>query len=108
MKPNTSIQEILVMITTSFSQRQLCDTNTQDRPNNLSTKEQLEVACWNGLLPEMLPEVMHEPGSNEKLFIWQVDVRESYLRISMAVCPTVLEEYFALDPYVFLRTKRMN
>jgi hypothetical protein len=108
MKTDSTILEILLFTTTSFSQRQLCETDARDRDNNLAPAEQLEAACWNGLLHEMLPEVLYAPNSHEKLFLWQVDMRENYLRISMAACPPVLEEYFTLDPHIFLQTKRMN
>ena len=106
MKNNLITQEILLMTATSFSHRQLCETNPLDKNNCFSTVEQLEAACWNGLLPEMLPEVV--PATGNKLYLWQIDMRGSYLRLSMSNRPPYLERYFSLDPHIFLQAKRMN
>jgi len=107
MKTNSVIREILFVTTTSFSKRQLCETDAQDRSSNLAPAEQLEAACWNGLVDELLPEIMHFPFA-EKLFLWQVEMRESYLRLSMGISPPVLEKQFTLDPHNFLCRQEMN
>ncbi len=107
MKNNSIFREILFVTTTSFSKRQLCETDVQDRTSNLAPEEQLEAACWNGLVDEMLPETMHLPFT-QKLFLWQIEMRKSYLRLSMGLCPPVLEKQFALDPHNFLCTQEMN
>src|SRR5688572_525230 len=108
MKNNSLIREILLVTTTSFSNRQLCDTDSQDRNNNLAPAEQLEAACWNGLLDELLPEIMHQSQHAKKLFLWQVEMRKFYLCIRKAECPPVQEIWSALDPHVFLYQQEMN
>ena len=108
MKNNSLIREILLVTSTSFSNRQLCDTDAQDRNNNLAPAEQLEAACWNGLLDEMLPEIMHPSSSGEKFYVWQVEMRKSYLWISMGECPPVPEMHFTLDSHIFLCEQEMN
>jgi len=108
MKPSTIIREILMMTATSFSERQLCEIDTPDRNNHLSPAEKLEAACWNGLLQELLPEIMHNPPGSEKLFLWQVEMRKCYLRLSMGVCSPVLENRLTLDPHIFLCEMEMN
>jgi|SRR5215831_17865359 len=107
MKNNITIQEILLMTATSFSHRQLCEINPMDKKNNYNSAEQLEAACWNGLLPEMLPEVVGA-APEQRLYLWQVDLRSSYLRLSLSNRPPYLERYFSLDPYIFLQAKKMN
>jgi hypothetical protein len=79
--------EILMFNATSFSERQLCEINTLERSSNLTRAEELEAACWNGLLEEMLSEIICRHSCNDKLFIWQVETRISFLRISIGVCP---------------------
>jgi hypothetical protein len=108
MKPTIINQEILLVTRTSFSKRQLCEMDAQDKNSNLAPEEQLEAACWNGLVDELLPEIVHQSSYDEKLFLWQVEMRTSYLRISIGVCPPVLEEQFTLDPHIFLCTQEMN
>ena len=82
--------------------------NAQDKNSNQAAAEQLEIACWNGILDELLPEIMHATSCDKELFLWEVEMRTSYLRISMGVCQPVLEEQFTLDPHIFLCTQEMN
>jgi hypothetical protein len=107
MKNNSVFREILFVTTTSFSKRQLCETDAEERGSNLAPAEQLEAACWNGLVDEVLPETMHFPFT-QKLFLWQIEMRKSYLRLSMGLCPPFLEEEYTLDPYNFLYSQEMN
>jgi|SRR3954447_11163364 hypothetical protein len=107
MKDNSISREILFVTTTSFSKRQLCKTDMQDKRNDLAHEEQLEEACWNGLVDEMLPEIMHFPFT-QKLFVWQVEMRRCYLRIIMSIRPPVLEKQCTLDPFIFLCKEKMN
>ena len=100
--------EILMFTNTSFSGRQLCELNAQERNGNLTPAEELEAACWNGLLDEMLPEITQRQAYNDKLFIWQVETRKSYLRISMGVCPLIPAVRFTLDPHILLLKKELN
>ena len=67
MKPNPIIREILLVTTTTFSKRQLCETDVQDKNSQLTPAEQLEAACWNGLVYELLPEIMQKRSDNEKV-----------------------------------------
>jgi hypothetical protein len=107
MKNNLIFREILFVTTTSFSKRQLCEIDAQDRVGNLAPEEQLEAACWNGLVDEVLPETMHLPFT-QKLFLWQVEMRKSYLRLSMGIRAPELEKQYALDPHNFLCKQEMN
>ena len=107
MKPFSNIHEILLLTTTSFSHRQLCERNDGEIQMHLTIKEKLKAACWNGLLEEMLPEVLQR-YSNEKYFLWQVETRNSFLKIKLAAYPVRLDKSHSLDPYVFLKMRHMN
>ena len=69
------------MTNTSFSKRQLCETRTQNTNDHRTSVQQLEVACWNGLLNETLPEIIPTQSSKAKLFLWDVETRKSFLKI---------------------------
>jgi hypothetical protein len=69
--------------------------------------EQLEEAGWNGLLNELLPEIM-PASSEENLYLWQVEIRRIFLWISLGLCTPTPEREFTLDPYVFLCHRKMN
>jgi hypothetical protein len=105
---NTTVQEILLMTNTSFSKRQLCETRTHKSNRHLAPAEQLEVACCNGLLYEMLPEIMPATSPQEKSFLWATELKGSFLRILMGPQPVYVIRASSLDPHIFLSTYRMN
>jgi hypothetical protein len=101
-------REILLLTTTSFSKRQLCETDPKEKNINRTPAEQLEAACWNGLLGEVLKGVMEISPVTNKLFLWQVDKEKSYLRLSLSDSPPVFDKQFTLDPHIFLSEQEMN
>ena len=102
---NTDIiqQEILLLTGTSFSQKQLSGNDSNDERKNLSQIKKLEEACWNGLLNELLPEII----TNKKLFIWQIGDTEFSLQIELSQYPST-EAPLSINPYYFLRTVELN
>jgi len=102
---NTDIiqQEILLLTGSSFSQRQLIENGTKDDSKNLSASEQLEEACWTGLLDELLPEIIE----NKKLHIWQIGDTEFSLLIELSEYPSA-EKDLSINPYYFLRAIEYN
>jgi len=104
----TTIQEVLLMTNTSFSKRLLCEMNTQNKNNHHSSVQQLEAACWNGLLNEMLPEIIPASSSDKKLFLWDIEMKKSYLRIIMGVRPVTIRSDFSVDPYIFFGNQKLN
>jgi hypothetical protein len=108
MKTNFAQQEILLMTGTSFSSRQWCEKNDQDSQNHLTEKEQLEEACWNGLLPEMLPEIYGQTCGKTKLYLWQIREAVSFIEIELGELPADKEKYFSIDPYSFLQMQSLS
>jgi hypothetical protein len=107
MKANSTQQEILLMTGTHFSSRQCCDKNDSNQ-NNLSEKEQLEEACWNGLFKEMLPEIYNNTAGNKKLYLWQIREGASFIELEFAEFPADKEKYFSIDPYSFMPSKLLS
>ena len=70
MKTNYTQQEILLLTGTSFSLQEFSETTDGLNYNHLTEKEKLEVACWNGLLPVMLPEVFQQHAVNKSVHSW--------------------------------------
>src|SRR5215470_4265165 len=97
---NTDIlqQEIVLVTGTSFSQRQLSDRDGKNEGKDLPESEKLEKAIWDGLLDELLPEIIE----NKKLHIWQIGDTESSLLIELSQYPT-RQKQFSINPYYFLR-----
>src|SRR5262245_42619488 len=102
MKPDILHQEILLLTGTTFSQKELNEKDFK-KDHNLSASEKLEEACWNGLLDELLPEIV----ANRKLNIWKIGDTEFSLQIEFSKYPSDYKE-FSINPYYFLRTIEYN
>jgi len=103
MKTNLQ-QEILLMTGTNFTSRQCWQKNNSEK-ENLSEADELQDACWNGVLKEMLPEICE---GNKKLYLWQIRENKSCIDIELGELPSPLEAYFSIDPYTFLAEQSEN
>ena len=107
MKQKNIQQEVLVLTQTSFAQKALIGQNGGNKKS--FPAEELEKGFWNGLLNEMLPELM-EPmqGRQSELFIWQISIGEFLLLIDMAETPEIIEDSYSINPCCFLSISKMN
>ena len=100
MKATSTQQEILLVVGTNFSSRHCCEIE-DSKKDNLTEREQLEEACWNGMLHDMLPEICDEPYGN-KLYMWQVWKTNSFIEIELGEIPEEKENHLSIDPYSFM------
>ena len=108
MKTNFTQQEILLMTGTNFTKNSLCKKNTGDESSAANDRDQLEEACWNGLLQEMLPEIYVKSAIGKKLYLWQIREAGSFLEIELGELPLVKDGDLSIDPYTFMETKVFN
>jgi hypothetical protein len=101
MNPTSTQQEILLLICSNFSLRNSCK-NEESKKNDLTKGQQLEEACWNGLIHQMLPEICDQSGN--KLLLWQTRETNSFIEIELGDLPEEKEKHFSIDPYSFLST----
>ncbi len=102
MKTNFTQQEILLCTGTSFSLQEFSETTDGLNYNHLTEKEKLEVACWNGLLPAMLPEIFQQHAVNKKLYLWEIREASSFIELELGEIHLELEKQFSIDPYSFV------
>ena len=102
MEKNSTQQEILLVTGTSFSLGEFCQTSDGLSYNHLTEKQKLEVACWNGLLPVMLPEIFKQHAENKKLYLWEIREAASFIELEMGEQYMEFEKEFSIDPYSFL------
>ena len=107
MKTDSTQQEILLVMGTSFSKREWSYKDT-DKKNNLTEREQLEEACYNGLLEEMLPEVFMQMPQEKKLYLWDIKEGNSFIELELGEIPEEKENFFSIDPYSFLHLKLLS
>lgn len=97
-------QEVLLMTGTSFSSRQ-CLQKKEGNQQCLSEAEQLCDACYNGLLPQMLPEVY---SNDPSIFLWKINENKSCIEIELGELPEIMEKHLSIDPYSFFFLQKMN
>lgn len=107
METNFTQQEILLFTGTRFSSREWSKKDDNDKSNPLSHKEQLLEACWNGLLPEMLPE-LNVYAYGKKMFLWNIREGKSFIELEMGEEPLSFEKELSIDPYHFMETQHYN
>ena len=105
MKPQHIHQEVLIFTNSTLSQKVLFKKNSNN--NNSSAAEELEEAFWDGLLNELVPEIMPS-SSHPKMFIWGIHAGKFYLLIDLADTPEVTESVLSIDPHLFLPEINMN
>ncbi len=101
MKTKFTQQEILLITGTKFSEREWAEKIVEDK-NKLTGADKLEDACWNGLLDEMLPELVEKTADGKKLFLWHIRHGRSFLEIELSESPPIIEREFSIDPYFFV------
>lgn len=107
MRTQTIQQEILLMTGTKFAAKEWVDKMPEEK-NKLSAAEQLEDACWSGLLDEMLPEIVEKNSEGKKLFLWHIRHCRSFLEIELSETSPVIERETSIDPYFFAPGIFMN
>jgi len=102
METPVAQQEILLVTGTSFTVTHFCETSNEMGYTDLSEKEKLEVACWNGMLPVMLPEIFRQFSRNRKLYLWEIREGQSFIELELGEKYMEFDKRFTLDPYMFL------
>lgn len=108
MENNATQQEILLVTGTSFADRQACEKDDSGTSGTLSSIERLQAACWNGLVPEMLPEIIQKTPGGKQLFLWQVYETTSFLELKFGTFQEEEEREMSIDPYLFMSTEMYN
>jgi hypothetical protein len=107
MEPHTTQQEILLNTDTRFAHRQWADRDACGSAN-LNAIEQLEKACWDGLVKELIPELDITLHTDKKLWLWQIHQTRSFLALDFYEYPGPKENEVSIDPYLFLQSKSGN
>jgi len=103
MDANILQQKILLLTGTTFSQRQLINRDGVNDGKDLPESEKLEKALWDGLLDELLPEVI----TNRGLHLWQIWDTEYSLQVELSEYPS-RERPSSINPHYFFRTANYN
>lgn len=108
MENNSIHQEILLVTSNTFSQRQFCEIDTPANSRPLSFNQKIEEACWNGMLSEMLPEVLEKTKEGKALFLWHVRQGKSFLQLELSEFPVKVDKAHSIDTTFFLAEVNYN
>jgi len=104
MQSEYILLEVLLNINSSFSKREW--NFLEDASHPVTPKEQLEEICWNGLLPELLPEIYHD--SKEAPVLWQLDDAGEMLHLQLIDGNLFIDPSCSLHPYLLERSLCLN
>lgn len=108
MKTQSTQQEILLITDSRFASRQWIERDDNSQPKNLSEREKLEDACWNGLFRSMLPEICGTEENGKFLALWQIHEANSFLDLELGEYPQPIEKEHSLNPYIFIDHLQLN
>lgn len=108
MEEQSTQQEVLLLTGTSFSARQRIENEGMKSNPNLDETSQLEEACWNGLLPAMLPEIWAMNNIDKPVYIWKIREGAAFLEVEIGDVPRDMDAYYSLDPYAYALTRSYN
>ena len=101
MKHQDIQQEILLKTNSYFAHKQWAVKDSNDSAK-LTLIEQLEKACWDGLVKELIPELDITLDTNKKLWLWQIHETRSFLALDFYESPGVKQKESSIDPYIFV------
>ena len=106
MKQKAINHEVLLLTGTSFSKKQFSpkDNNRADH----SYCNDLQNACWNGLVFDILPDIINPFSERNPGYTWEVVPAESFLEIKIGAAPYDVEKGMSLNPHLFLCKKNIN
>ena len=108
MKNTSTNQEILLMSNSSFFKRDWVELNCNKTDKQLSQKEQLILLCWNGMLNEMIPEILQTEAGKKPLTLWEINESGNMLDLRYGDFNREMNDEWSINPYVFRELACMN
>lgn len=104
MKTKSIHHEILLFTGTKLAAKQLSSTEENSHGKKYSAIEELEKACWNGIIYEMFPEILGSLYPKCESFLWHVLTGKNFVYINIGPNPVMAEHESSIDPYFFMMT----
>jgi hypothetical protein len=102
MKAISTQMEVIILTGTSFSASRFSDKNEAANKPARSEKEMLTEACWNGLLPEILPEIVEQIPAGKKMYLWEIKEADTFIELELGELQEDTDQYFSINPYSFV------
>jgi len=108
MKNFTTNSEILLLSGSSFFKKDWCELNSNKHDKKISQKEQLIQLCWNGMLREMIPEIIETEPGKDPLTLWEINESGNMLDLRYGDIDRELNDEWSINPYVYLTFANPN
>ena len=106
MKQKAINHEVLLLTGTSFSKKQFSPKNNNQADHSYCND--LQNACWNGLVFDILPDIIRYPSRKNLSNTWEVIPSKSFIEIKIGAAPYEIEKAMSLNPHLFLLGKNIN
>jgi len=100
-------QEILLFTRTSFAKRELCERDNSNNNEVINSADQMEKACWSGLVFEMLPGIFNR-NDKKNMYVWQVNQAGEFIHVASGSAPRCPDYVTSINPYFFHPGKVYN
>ena len=97
-----NIQQEILLITKSNLSKRNFSIRQEEKNQPCSAAEILEQACWNGMLEDLISEVLATSPDGKKLLLWQIQKANSFLHIDLCESPETVDYAKSVDPYFFM------
>jgi hypothetical protein len=101
MKHTSKHHEIVLFTGSGLASKQFNSKEENSNGKPFAAIEELEKACWNGVLFEMFPEILGSAYPKCKSFLWHVLSGKNYIYISIGPQPVNVDHEASIDPYFF-------
>src|SRR5436190_3917922 len=91
MEPQVINQEILLFTGSSLYSRKFCKRNSDNENSGApSPMEELEKGCWDGMLHEILPELVGNNMQRGNNCIWNTASGVNFLCVNLGIGSTTI------------------
>jgi hypothetical protein len=108
MKNNATNQEILLLSNSSYFKKDWAELTGNKNDKQLSQKKQLVLLCWNGMLKEMIPEILEPEAGKKPLTLWEINESGNMLDLRYGDIDLEMNDEWSINPYVYLTFANPN
>ena len=102
MQHATRNLEILLQTNSSYFKRDWVELKNNTNDKQLSQKEQLIKLCWNGMLKQMIPEILQTEAGKKPLTLWEINESGNMLDLRYGSIDKEMNDEWSINPYVYL------
>ncbi len=108
MKKTIYSQEILLQPDCGIFKKEFAELNKNDHSKMLSNKEKLSKLCWDGMLPEILPEICEINDNGKCLTLWEINETGKLLDLRFGEFEIPIDNLFSINPFIIITNSGLN